>query len=152
MSDLIKTFLENNKLVTIATEDSGNPWICNVYYASDDDLNLYFLSSIEENHSKHIEENNNIAFTVVWFNPDNLSDRKSVQAKGKIEIVGVGKELIHGLKIYTKKFGRNYKELHNELEHKLSDMRLYVIRTSYIKYWDDEQKKLGNDRVQEFNF
>lgn len=54
MSEQIVTFLASQQLLTIATADEDGPWICNVYFASDD-LTLYFLSMPEARHSVHIK-------------------------------------------------------------------------------------------------
>lgn len=149
MKEIIDKFLKNQNLMVLATSDSdGNPWVCNVYYAHSG-YDLYFLSENDTLHSKHADNNSNIAVSIVWYNPNDLSDRKGIQAKGTIKTLGIGKDLIKGLTLYTKKFRSSYKALFEELEKPFTSDRLYKVSLSYIKYWDDEQKSLDNDRITE---
>jgi len=87
-------FLKKQKLVAIATIDHENkPWIANVYYSVDEDLNLFFVSPQDTNHSKHIQKNSEVAFTISWYNKDNLSDRKAVQGRGVCRLLENPKDL-----------------------------------------------------------
>ncbi len=146
----IKEFLNSRKLISIATiDDNLNPWICNVYYVTDTNLNFYFMSSLKSNHSSHIKKNSKVAFTISWYNENNLGVRKAVQGVGEAEEVGFGLNLIKGLTLYSVKFNSDYKDLLNKVEKKLSTTRLYKITPKYIKYLDDEV--LGNKQTVEYN-
>lgn len=57
-------FLKQHKLMQVATYGDF-PWIANVYYAFDDDLNLYFLSNEKTLHCRHIAQNEKVAVSVV---------------------------------------------------------------------------------------
>ena len=51
-------------LMTLATVNGDKPWVCSVYYVVDDDLNLYFISPPDAEHSTHIKENQNVACAI----------------------------------------------------------------------------------------
>lgn len=55
--DLIKKVIETGYLLSLASVDSGGPWVSDVIYVSDADLNLYFISRLEFRHSKAFEKN-----------------------------------------------------------------------------------------------
>jgi uncharacterized protein YhbP (UPF0306 family) len=69
MSDALRAeitdFLDNQAAMTIATTATNVPWATSVFYARDDDLNLYFLSSPTTRHSTNIGGNANVAVTII---------------------------------------------------------------------------------------
>ena len=52
----IDKYLKTQRLMSVATFYK-NPWIANVYYIHDSDLNLYFLSKNWREHCVAIKEN-----------------------------------------------------------------------------------------------
>ena len=60
-----KQILDDNLYMTISVADKdGNPWIANLYFAYDGDLNLYWYSSKETKHSQLISQNPSIAIAI----------------------------------------------------------------------------------------
>ena len=53
-------YLKTQTLTSLATFGK-EPWICSVYFVVDDDLNFYFVSSPDSQHSKDIEKNKSVA-------------------------------------------------------------------------------------------
>lgn len=135
----VQKFLQGRMLLALATKDpKGNPWICNVYFVHDEDLNMYFFSEPRTNHSQHVEHNPNVAFTVAWHDDQNLADRKAIQAQGVCRRVNnwieVGKKLI----LISKKipsFGHFSIEKMKKGE---INVRLYKITPHKLKFWSDE--------------
>jgi len=131
----ILNFLTNQKLITLSTIDKGNkPWISNVYFGNDKDLNFYIITDPVSNHGEHFSYNKNIAFTTVWFNPNDKKDRKSIQAKGIISRLDKKDYPIFN-KYFFKNEGKDYidKVLKNE-----KPFRFYIIKSTYLKFWNDE--------------
>lgn len=58
---LIVEYLEDQKLMQLATISESGPWICTVWQAYDEDLNIYFFSGLNRKHSKEIEKDNRVA-------------------------------------------------------------------------------------------
>lgn len=56
-------YLSTQRLMSVATFNQ-QPWIANVYYVHDNDLNLYFLSKRAREHCVAIEVNNNVAVAI----------------------------------------------------------------------------------------
>lgn len=42
---LIKDYLTEAKLMQLVTSVDGQPWVCSVWFATDDELNIYWFSS-----------------------------------------------------------------------------------------------------------
>lgn len=143
-------FLNNQKLLSIATINNELPWIFNVYYSIDKDFNIYFVSPESNNHSKHIKLNSNVSFTSVWFDNSNLDNRKSIQGRGVCSKVTNIKDVTHALRIHLKKYPEWSQFINlNNILNKVIESRVYVIKPTYIKYWDDEL--YGEEGIKEFN-
>lgn len=133
-------FIESQYLLTISTINLDYlPWSCNVYFSSDENLNLFFLSTPNANHSQHIFQEPNIAFTTAWFDKKNLANRKSVQGKGVCSIIDDDNEIKDILKIYNKKFPAFKKAINLEnIKTNKIESRPYKITPTYLKFWNDE--------------
>src|ERR1700709_947001 len=51
--------------MSLATSKDGKPWVCEVHFAYDDELNLYFRSLTSRRHSQEIAANPNVAGNIV---------------------------------------------------------------------------------------
>jgi len=146
------TFLQDQKLVTLATTDKqGSPWMSNAYYSVNKEFNIFFVSPTDTKHSKNIKENSEVAFSVSWFNEDDLEDRIAIQGTGVCELITKPAEMISLLKNHYKYFP-SWKEFINyeSISKKIISSRPYVIRPKYIKFWND--KLYGGEGVEEFTF
>ena len=66
--DIEKVIRENiDKTVhmSLATVHDNRPWVCEVHFAYDDDLNIYYRSLNTRRHSKEIALNPNVAGNIV---------------------------------------------------------------------------------------
>ncbi|HSX14501.1 MAG TPA: pyridoxamine 5'-phosphate oxidase family protein [Candidatus Saccharimonadales bacterium] len=72
--------------VSLATCFNNQPWVCEVHYAYDQDLNLYFRSLQSTRHSQEIAQNPNVAGNIV--EPHGLTDKpRGVYFEGKAELL-----------------------------------------------------------------
>jgi len=51
--------------LSLGTSRDNKPWVCEVHFAYDDDLNLYFVSSKQRRHSLDIADNPSVAGDIV---------------------------------------------------------------------------------------
>jgi len=58
---LVVDYLNEAKLMQIATVKNNKPWVATVWYVHDEELNLYFISRKSRRHSLELKENPNIA-------------------------------------------------------------------------------------------
>jgi uncharacterized protein YhbP (UPF0306 family) len=61
----IRDYLPNIIHMSLATSESNKPWVCEVHFAYDDDLNLYFRSLASRRHSQEIAVNPSVAGNIV---------------------------------------------------------------------------------------
>jgi uncharacterized protein YhbP (UPF0306 family) len=61
----IREYLPGVIHMSLATSHDNKPWVCEVHFAYDDELNLYFMSKSTRRHSEEIAENPNVAGNIV---------------------------------------------------------------------------------------
>lgn len=83
----LKVFIKKSQIVTLATSEKNKPWICNVFYITDKDLNLYFLSGKKTIHGQHIEKNFNVAVSI-YDHKSNFDGVHGVQMTGIVKELG----------------------------------------------------------------
>ena len=100
----IEDYLKKAKMLQVATVENNQPWACTVYYAFDENLNLYWLSLPSRRHSKEILGNNKVAGTIVF--PHNPGDNvRGIQFQGVAKELNNKKEATEGMKYYANRFG-----------------------------------------------
>lgn len=62
---IIRDYLPEVVHMSLATSADNKPWICEVHYAYDNELNLYFVSEQSTRHSQEIEKNPSVAGNIV---------------------------------------------------------------------------------------
>lgn len=99
----IKDYLNQNKMMQLAVVIDGKPWVCNVWYATDEDLNIYWLSSTKVRHSRALLTDKNVA-AAVWLHeePTDMPVR-GVQIEGTAEIMTDQAEIEKAIKYYSER-------------------------------------------------
>jgi len=103
IKSLIKNYLGERKMMQIATMSDRQPWVCTVYFAEDNSLNLYWLSLPTRRHSIEIERNNKIAVAIpVKFDTNPVI---GIQAQGTASIVKEPGVVAEVMRRYIEKTG-----------------------------------------------
>jgi len=129
---LIEQYLKDNTHMQLATVKDGQPWICTVYFAADNDFSLYWMSARERQHSVEIKNDSKVAVTVV----------RDTERKQALQIVGEAyevsdDELVYVHNLYQNKFGIKDYNLDEIKEHKLTGRAYWVCRPTKISLWDE---------------
>jgi uncharacterized protein YhbP (UPF0306 family) len=132
LKNLIYKYYASNKHMQLATIGNGQPWICTLYYATDNDFNLYWTSGRSRQHSIEIIADPKVAVAIV----------KDSERKQALQIVGNAYEVkdddldrVH--KLYQEKFGQKDYNLEEMKKHS-SDVRAYwVFKPTIISFWDE---------------
>jgi uncharacterized protein YhbP (UPF0306 family) len=82
--ELVRELISKNRYLSLATTDGSAPWVAPIEYMCDDQLNLYFLSTIDCLHSRHIEQNSTVAVAIYdstqpEYSPDLTATIRGVQ-------------------------------------------------------------------------
>ena len=99
----IEPYIENVKLLVIASSDKNHPWIATVFYCYDEELNLYFLSRLARRHSQEIVRNKRVAVAIADQNQIFGNKMKGLQIEGTCIPLN-GKEAKNAFELYKKRF------------------------------------------------
>ena len=99
----IREYLPDIIHMSLATSADNKPWICEVHYAYDDELNFYFFSKEERRHSKEIAANPVVAGNIVTQHMLNQKIR-GVYFEGTAELLEDVTEDHIAYKVYNKRF------------------------------------------------
>lgn len=96
---LIKEYLNEAKLMQLSTSINNQPWVCSVWFAADEDLNIYFFSSNTRRHSKEITKNNRVAGAMVI--PQTPKDLpRGLQFQGKVKLLTKKQDIDKAISVY----------------------------------------------------
>lgn len=85
----VREKLNASQYVVLATQGQDGPWACPLYFAYDEQLNLYVLSQPSTSlHMKHVAANSAVACAVYDSSQQNMRAVAGVQIKGSAHIVG----------------------------------------------------------------
>lgn len=62
---IIREYVEKTIHMSLATSENNIPWVCEVHFAVDDDLNIYWRSKTDRRHSIEIAKNPFVAGNIV---------------------------------------------------------------------------------------
>lgn len=62
---VIREYITQIIHMPLATCVDNKPWVCEVHFSYDDDLNLYFRSTTERRHSKEISKNSYVSGNII---------------------------------------------------------------------------------------
>jgi nitroimidazol reductase NimA-like FMN-containing flavoprotein (pyridoxamine 5'-phosphate oxidase superfamily) len=62
---VVREYLPQVVHLSLGTSKDNKPWVCEVHFAYDENLNLYFRSLASRRHSQEIAENPNVAGNIV---------------------------------------------------------------------------------------
>lgn len=117
----------------LATVTGGQPWICTVYYVTDDQLNFYWLSFPSRRHSREIEQNNKVAVTIpVKFDQPVIG----LQAEGTAEIVSDPLQIEKVMAKYTEKYNTG-KDFYANFKAGKNKHQMYRFIASHIVLFDE---------------
>lgn len=134
IKSLIQEYLgnPNNKAAQLATVRDGKPWICTIYFVSDENFNLYWTSARERQHSADISLDSKTAMTVV----QDTERKQALQIVGNAyEVSNDDIERVHEL--YQSKYGRKDYDLEEMKQHNSTGRTYWVFRPGKISLWDE---------------
>lgn len=123
------------------TTKDGKPWVCEVHFAYDDDLNLYFVSKVSTRHCTEIAENPNVAGNIV-------RQHSLVEPPGGIYFEGTAQVVDNPseeqIDTYCTRLKRDKDRLINELKEE-NGKRMYQIKVvdwaAFGKFGDEPMGK-----------
>lgn len=95
-----KTIVLQNRYLTIASTDkNGKPWITPVFFAYDDDLNLYWVSGKNARHSENVRANPQVAI-VIFDSTEGEGEGDAIYIEAETQELKSNKEIEKGMRYY----------------------------------------------------
>jgi|SRR3989344_2588840 len=143
-------FFKSNKLMSLATH-SNKLWISTVYYAIDNNLNIYFISDPKTRHGKDILSNEEIACSIADSHQKVKEKKKGVQISGNALLVNGKIEIIKALILWNKANPGFEKIINIEsMKKKIINDKVFKIKPKIIKFFNEEL--YGNEGYKIFKF
>lgn len=131
---IIVEYLKEAKLLQLATSLDSQPWVCSVWFVSDEDLNIYWFSSITRRHSDEVVKNNKVAGAIVL--PQSPKDPpRGLQFQGIAETLTNQEDIDKAISIYE---GRIFskEKIKEFMEHKEKQHKFYRIKPTQFVLFD----------------
>lgn len=134
MKTLITEYLQQAKLMQLATSIDNQPWVCNVWFAADKDLNVYWFSSITRRHSEEVTKNNKVAAAFALpHTPDDPP--RGLQLQGIAELLTDQKDIDKAISVYANRIFPTEK-IKEFMENKEKPHRFYRIKPTQFVLFD----------------
>lgn len=139
---VIREYLPNVIHMSLATCANNKPWVCEVHYVFDDELNIYWRSKSSRRHSQEITANPNVAGNIVSQHQAGEKPR-GVYFEGTASLLTDVDENHPAYKLYCDRFGTGLEILeeakqengHKFYMAKVSDYYVFDVRESPgVKY------------------
>lgn len=102
LRSLIDDYLKEAKMMHLATVRDGKPWSCNVWFAADKDMNIYWFSSRGRRHSKEVEDSPHVAASI-WIPSKPSDESRGIQLEGTAERLTKPGDIAKALSVYAGK-------------------------------------------------
>jgi len=133
---VIREYLSTVIHMSLATTKDAKPWVCEVHFVFDDELNLYFRSKPSSRHSQEIANNKNVAGNIVA--QHQLKDKvRGVYFEGTAEqLLNVGKDHL-AYRLCQERFGLG-KEIIKDAQEE-NGHKFYKITVNNYYLFDSRQ-------------
>lgn len=143
-------YLRSQRLMTLATHGSGTA-ACTVYYAVDDDLDLYIVTEPESEHCKNIGKDNRVACAIADSRQKVTDKKVGVQIKGTASEVGSLERMKAILSLWNAT-NPGFESVINveNIRKKVIESKVFKIAPSEIKFFNEEL--YGPEGAEVFDF
>ncbi len=133
LKKLIEEYLAKANLMQVATSRDNQPWACSVYFAYDEQLNLYWMSKPERRRSEELRLNEKVAGTIVL--PHSPGDKvRGIQFQGVAKELRSHEEIEQGMKYYASRLGMKSDRVQVVLQNKSDHFCYKITPTLYVLF------------------
>jgi general stress protein 26 len=94
----IAEFLKNNHIAVLATADkAAEPHAATIFYATDSQMNIFFITKVKTKKSKNLEENPKASLAI-----HEASTQKTLQISGPVTVVNDPQIMAKALRLMSK--------------------------------------------------
>lgn len=143
----IKDFFESHTQFALAT-NGDHPWIATMFYGSDADLNIYFLTDPETIHAKGLKQNPLVSAVIADSPQDPGSKKKGIQLYGHALEITDEQEMGKAFEVWCRVLKvTDAKYSVDGVKSSKLKYRIYKLIPKKIKYyneelWEDDEKTI----------
>ncbi len=139
MRPILRDFLSKQSTLALATAGlrDGRPQVAPLFFASDDALNLYWVSDPDSRHSRNIADWNEVA-AAIYVHTWDWMGIKGVQIEGTAMPVTDDEERQRALALYSAKFPF----VDDRFDDLIANSVFYVLRPRWLR-WVDNERRFG---------
>jgi uncharacterized protein YhbP (UPF0306 family) len=141
---IIRDYIPQIIHMSLATVKDNKPWVCEVHFSYDDDLNLYFISSAKTRHAQEIMQNPRVAGNIVTQHHKDQKVR-CVEFEGTAEALESKEAEATAYKAYVNRYGTS-EGLLNEIR-KDGDTKFFRIKVSDFFLFDSYGDERGKHHL-----
>lgn len=146
---LVKEYLKNIQQMQIATSNADQSWISTVYFAYDENFDLFWLSRPERRHSIEIEKNPKVSGAIV---KQHIYGEKvrGIQFQGIASRLS-GTDAERGMEVYNGRYSTPRERVKNILSGENGEKHVvYKIKLSLLVLFDEVNFPQNPSQVIEF--
>lgn len=143
----ILNYLAKTRMMQLATSVDGQPWSCTVYFAYDENLNLYWISKPDARHSQEIIKNPKVAGAIAYNQQPPQKSVSGLSFEGTAELL-TGDEEKRASELYIKQLNRD-ETLLEDIRSGKNPHKFYVIKPIRFVIFDTEN--FPNNPHQEYS-
>lgn len=140
--ELVEEALHETRVMSLGTMDEKGPWVADVLFAHDDDLNIYWLSVPGTRHSEAIRENGKAAASIT-VSTQSGEDDFGLQVEGMAE--KIEGDILEIARRFRRKRGKPLPEKEGEIFGEGESwyrLKPSKILLTYEPLWGYERKEL----------
>lgn len=138
----LRRYLAEHYTMTLATAVDGRPWAATVFYVSDEQLRLYFVSDPKTRHASEAARNPNVAATI-YAHDQAWQSIRGIQIEGRLaEVAGADRRRVQDL--YVDRFpliGRLIRAATSDAERlvgqRFAAATFYVLAPGRLRFTDN---------------
>jgi uncharacterized protein YhbP (UPF0306 family) len=141
---MIREYIPGTVHMSLGTSRDNKPWVCEVHFAYDDDLNIYFVSSKDTRHALEITDNSRVAGNIVTQHA-NGDKVRGIYFEGTAEVLENVTADSVGVQSYVDRLGANWLL---EAIKKDGGPGLFKISVENFYVFDDREAQRGKFQLK----
>jgi uncharacterized protein YhbP (UPF0306 family) len=137
MRPVLREFLASQSTLALATagDEDGRPQVVPLFFVSDDDFNLFWISSPDSRHSANVAAWNDVA-AAIYAHTWDWAGIKGVQIEGDAMPVTDDDERASALALYEAKFPFVNEKFADLIQQSV----IYTLRPRWLRWLDNERR------------
>jgi uncharacterized protein YhbP (UPF0306 family) len=127
----IRDYIPNIIHMSLGTSRDNKPWVCEVHFAYDENLNIYFRSRMATRHSQEITDNPHVAGNIVVQHAPNVAPM-GVYFEGTATHLEAGDEQNKAAECIQQRLEPNYNILEDAQEEDGHHFYKITVNTFYV--------------------